>query len=99
MAPVAGGIAFAFFVPITVLTRYLSLGSITAVTIAFLALLALVLVDEASSTYLFYAGFGGIMIIWQHRGNIQRLIHGTERRLGKPAEKIVDAPELRAEQG
>ncbi len=99
MSPLAAGIGFASFVPITLLSRYLSLGSIIGITITFLALLVLVLLGQTSATYLFYAGFGNMMIIWKHRGNIQRLINGTERRFGKPAEEIVDTPELRTEQG
>ena len=98
MSPVAAVLAFAVFAPITLTTRYLSLGSICAVVVAFLVVLIMVLVNSTPSTYLFYAGIGGIIIIWQHRGNIQRILNGTERRVGKPAEKIVDAPSSRAGQ-
>jgi glycerol-3-phosphate acyltransferase PlsY len=41
-----------------------------------------------SSTYTWYAVIGGAIIIWQHRDNIQRLMQGTERRLGSRATKI-----------
>ena len=92
MQPVAGAIALAVFTPVTLFSRYLSLGSITSVLAAFLALLAIVLLDRSSATYLLYSGIGGAIIIWQHRGNIQRLLQGTERRLGQPAERIGDAP-------
>lgn len=92
MSPISGGLALAVFVPVTLLTRYLSLGSVCAVVGGFLAMLVLVLVDNTSATYLLYTGLGGTIIIWQHRGNIQRIVARTERRLGKPAEKIVDVP-------
>lgn len=91
MAPVAGAIAVASFTPITVLSRYLSLGSVISVIVAFLALLAMVLLDQSSSTYLAYAGIGGAIILWQHKDNIQRLLKGTERRLGQPAQRIGEA--------
>ena len=91
MAPVAGAIALASFAPITLFSRYLSLGSMSAVVVAFFALLALVLMDESSAIYLLYAGIGGAMIIWQHRDNIWRLIQRTERRLGQPSERIHGA--------
>lgn len=88
MAPIAAAIAAVAFIPITLISRYLSLGSITAVVVACLSLLALTLVGVYSSTYAWY-GFGaGAIIIWQHRDNIQRLLRGTERRLGKPAAKL-----------
>ena len=88
MSPIAGAIAFASFLPVTFLSRYLSLGSIASVTVAFLCLLALVLLDHSSVTYLWYTGIGGAIIIWQHRDNIHRLIQGTEHRLGQSAGKI-----------
>lgn len=88
MAPIAGAIALASFTPITLLTRYLSLGSVMSVTVAFLAVLVLVLLDQTDATYLYYAGIGGVIIIWQHRDNIRRLLNGTERRLGQSADKI-----------
>ena len=91
MAPIAGGIALACFTPVTLFSRYLSLGSITSVIVAFLALLALVLLDQSSATYLSYTGIGGGIIIWQHRDNIKRLIQGKERRLGQPADRIGEA--------
>ena len=92
MSPLAGAIAVGAFLPITLLTRYLSLGSICAVITAFLSMLALVLVAEDPSTFLYYTGIGGAVIVWQHRGNIQRMISGTENRLGRPAERIPQTP-------
>ena len=92
MSPLSGGIAIAAFLPITLLTRYLSLGSICAVITAFVAMLVLVMVDGTPSTYLYYTGIGGVVIIWQHRGNIQRMLNGTENRLGRPAKRISQAP-------
>lgn len=89
MEPVAGALALALFLPVVLLSRYFSLGSVTGVTVAFLATLVLALVDQSPYTYLLYTGPGGAIIIWQHRGNIRRLLHGTERRLGQPAEEQV----------
>ena len=91
MSPIAGGIAFASFLPVTLLSRYLSLGSLAAVIVAFFSLLALVLLDHSSPTYLWYSGIGGAIIIWQHRDNIHRLIQGTENRLGQASRRIGEA--------
>lgn len=92
MSPLSGAIAIAAFLPITLLTRYLSLGSICAVITALVAMLVLVMVRDTPSTYLYYTGIGGAVIIWQHRGNIQRMLNGTENRLGRPAKKISQSP-------
>ena len=91
MEPIAGAIALASFTPITLLSRYLSLGSIIAVVVAFLSTLGMVLLDQSPTTYLLYAGFGGAIIIWQHRDNVRRLIEGKERRLGQPADSVAEA--------
>ena len=88
MAPIPAIIGAAVFIPITLISRYLSLGSITGVITACLSLLALALLGMYSTTYTWYAFIGGAIIIWQHRDNIQRLLHGTERRLGLPGTRI-----------
>ena len=93
MEPIAAGLAFASFAPVTFLTKYLSLGSITAVVVAFLSVLVLVLLDHSSASYLLYSGIGGAIIIWQHRDNIQRILRGTERRLGQSARRISEPSE------
>jgi glycerol-3-phosphate acyltransferase PlsY len=88
MAPYAAIIGAATFIPVTLLSRYVSLGSIIGVVIACLSLLALAAFWSMYSTlYTIYAFIGGAIIIWQHRDNIERLLKGTERRIGVPAAK------------
>ena len=88
MEPLAGAIALAVFVPVTFISRYLSLGSIVSVLAAFLSVLTMVAIGRSSAEYMIYTGVGGAIILWQHRGNIQRLVRGTERRLGQSADRI-----------
>jgi glycerol-3-phosphate acyltransferase PlsY len=88
MAPIPALIGTMVFLPITLISRYLSLGSIIGVVTAAASLLALALLGMYSTTYTWYAVIGGALIIWQHRDNIQRLLQGTERRLGAPAARI-----------
>ena len=88
MAPIPAVIAAAAFIPVTLISRYLSLGSITGVVTACLSLSTLTLIGMYSSTYSWYAFIAGGIILWQHRDNIQRLLQGTERRLGNPATPI-----------
>ncbi len=91
MEPMAGAIAVASFLVVTLPSRYLSLGSIASLFGAFLSSLALALLDHAPATYLLYTGIGCSIILWQHRDNIQRLLEGTERKIGQPAQKIGEA--------
>lgn len=88
LEPIAAAIAMAFFTPITLLSRYLSLGSMIAVTVAFLSMLVMVIIGQSSATYLLYTGIGWAMIIWRHKDNIKRLLDGTEPRLGQRSEKL-----------
>lgn len=93
MSPLSAVCGVAVFLPICVFTRYLSLGSMLGVGTACLALLALMLLGfnplgGISNLYLIYGLLGGSVIIWQHRDNIQRLLNGTERRIGTPAAPV-----------
>ena len=78
---------------IIALTRYVSLGSllgtVTCVGIM-IAFAVLGLAPPFLKAVPFVVGplalVGGAIIIYAHRDNIQRLIRGTERRFGQPAE-------------
>ena len=91
MSPIAVALGAPFFISTTLLSRYLSLGSIVGVTGSFFGLLALVLLEQSSPTYLWYAGAGGLLIIGRHWDNIQRLRQGKERKLGQSAGKLGEA--------
>jgi glycerol-3-phosphate acyltransferase PlsY len=69
---------------IVLLTRYVSLGVLTAVAVAGMAFLVLVVVGWMEPVYTLYL-LAGWMVFVRHRGNIVRLLAGTERRLGERA--------------
>jgi glycerol-3-phosphate acyltransferase PlsY len=76
-------VAFAVFlmVAIVLLTHYVSLGSIvTAVSIG-IALSIAALSDRVADPIAIAAVLIAAIIVWRHRGNIDRLIHGSERRI------------------
>jgi glycerol-3-phosphate acyltransferase PlsY len=74
--PVAAAVSVAVFVLIVATTRYVSLGSMTAAIPAVLVLgLRGVPLGALSICAVCAAA-----IIWRHRANIQRLIHGHENR-------------------
>ena len=88
MTPVPAVVATVIFLLTVFGSRYISLGSIVGVLAGAATLIGLALVGWYSSTYILFAGVAAIMIIWQHRDNIQRLIHGKERRMGAPATRL-----------
>ena len=78
LSPIATALAAGLFLVIVWLTRYVSLGSIAA-TLALPP--AAWITGEPIAVVLAAAGSGGL-ILFRHRGNIRRLRHGTERRMG-----------------
>lgn len=72
-----------FIVAVVYLTRYVSLASILTAIIGPLVVLVLWLLGEFPGWWVVGTmGIGGI-ILWQHRGNIDRLRKGTERKFGR----------------
>ncbi len=67
------------------LTKYVSLGSIFVSVAASALVLILALTGNAS--WAFWIAITGMstIILYKHRGNIQRLMSGTERRIGESA--------------
>ena len=88
MTPVPAVVATATFLVTALGSRYISLGSIIGVLAGAASLIGLALIGWYSETYMLYAGAAAAMIIWQHRDNIQRLINGSERRIGAPAAPV-----------
>jgi len=85
MSPIAMLIgAVAMFIPIA-LTRYVSLGSIIGCATAGLVALALALTGHDYLPHALFALAGAALIIFSHRDNIERLLQGTERKLGQTA--------------
>jgi glycerol-3-phosphate acyltransferase PlsY len=69
-------------VPI-VLTRYVSLGSVLAATSLPILFAILWLFDRIPSEYVLFAMIVSIVVDVRHRGNIGRLLNGSERKLGR----------------
>lgn len=83
ISPIVAVAAVALFIPIVAITRYVSMGSLAAVILSMLLIPSLVLAGLAPWEYLIYSFCTGPLIIWKHRENIQRLLQGTERRIGQ----------------
>jgi len=75
-------ISAGLFVVVVGLTRYVSLGSMLAVAV--FPFLALVLGAGAGTAV--WGAAVAALVVFQHRGNIDRLLSGRERKLGEKAE-------------
>jgi glycerol-3-phosphate acyltransferase PlsY len=79
------------------LTRYASFGSILGAITAYIFLVPLTIIYQFPLEYLGYALVGCLIIIYMHRDNINRLVAGTERKLGQKAENISAFPSRKSE--
>ena len=79
--PVAVLLAAPVFVGVILLTRYVSLGSLLGSAAMFPAmLLVLLVVPDTPLPYVIYSAVGAAFIWLAHADNIDRLIHGKERK-------------------
>lgn len=79
--PIAVLLAAPVFIAVIVLTRYVSLGSLLGSAAMIPAMLLLLLVvPETPLPYVIYAAAGTALIWLAHADNIERLLHGTERK-------------------
>lgn len=81
-----GLICFAIFLIVVALSRYVSLGSMLAGLSMLVVMILFVLLDLEPFAYLVYGLIVAPLIIFRHRGNIQRLLSGTERKIGQKTE-------------
>jgi glycerol-3-phosphate acyltransferase PlsY len=83
LTPAALGVAAAVWVALVYLTGYVSVASISAAAIFPVAVFLIDRPARAAMLWLDVAVAAGI--IWLHRGNIRRLLAGTENRFGRRA--------------
>ena len=83
LLPWAGVAGVAVFVPVLLLTRYVSLSSVLGVSAAAGTFVVAALAYDLPTPHLVFALACGPLIIGMHRDNIVRLLRGTERRIGQ----------------
>jgi glycerol-3-phosphate acyltransferase PlsY len=84
MTPLGMLLGLAGLVVVVAVTRYVSLGSIVAAAIAAIVTVVFTLLGHDLWPHAVFAVIGGAFIIASHKDNIERLIRGTERKLGQP---------------
>jgi acyl phosphate:glycerol-3-phosphate acyltransferase len=90
-SPLVVLICFAVFLLVLLLTRIVSISSMSA-GVAFPAVLSLFKYawqQPVSSIYYYFSFFAAGLIIFTHRSNIKRLLNGTENRFGKKKESAA----------
>jgi glycerol-3-phosphate acyltransferase PlsY len=84
LAPLVAAIILPLFLIVIAITRYSSLGSLVASATAGI-LLAIATTVIPLDPWLYLYAVGGTVLIWVfHLDNLQRLLAGTERKIGTP---------------
>lgn len=88
LAPAALAVSLLLFVVVVAWKRYVSLGSMVAVTAFPFTLVAMALWsgEQAPVEIVVAAGAIAALVIWRHRDNLHRLLAGSENRLGERSE-------------
>jgi len=84
MAPVAALVGVAIWIVTFWLTRYVSVASIAAAAALPFVILITTWLSRTTGKLLFYSSVClAVVVIWRHRSNLSRLIHGTEPRFNR----------------
>jgi glycerol-3-phosphate acyltransferase PlsY len=81
ISPLTALVSVPVFIGLVLLTGYSSVGSLVGSAVSGVVLIAVTLASDGPTAYLFYAVVGSGLIWLFHRDNIDRLLHGQERRL------------------
>lgn len=73
-------------IALILITRYVSFAVLSSYTMSTVWVTILVMQEAISAQYIIYMLFILALILWRFRENIDRLLHGTERRLGERVE-------------
>ncbi len=87
MNPIAGAILLPFGLGIIAVTRIVSLMSVGMAPVVAIVFVVLAALDVHPWAYAVYAIFSAVLILVLHRENIERLLAGTEPRIGEGGEQ------------
>lgn len=87
MNPIAAAAVLPFGIGLVAMTRIMSLMSIGLAPVLALVFVVLAIFDVHPWAYAVYASVGAALIVVQHRENVQRLLAGTEPKLGAGGEQ------------
>jgi glycerol-3-phosphate acyltransferase PlsY len=81
--PAAAASLVALLLLIIAVTRYASIASLVVASLMPVVLLGLGITGKLSLTYLLYGSLAWVIVVAAHKGNIRRLLSGSERRVGE----------------
>ena len=90
MNPLVGLALIPMAIAIAFVTRYMSVVSISGAVLATGVLIGLAAAGVLPAAYAVYAGLAGALVIVLHRENIQRLLAGTEPKIGRGGKRRVE---------
>jgi len=80
LTAVGGLIWFGIWIVIFWLTRYVSVASITAALLLPVVILVISWRNQSAKVIFYFSVCAAAVVIWRHRSNLSRLMHGTEPR-------------------
>ncbi len=92
MSPIAAAAVVPFGIGLVAVTRIMSLMSVGMAPVLAIVFIVLAALGVHSWAYAVYATVGGLMLIVLHRENIERLLAGTEPKLGQGGEQRKAPP-------
>jgi glycerol-3-phosphate acyltransferase PlsY len=90
MNPLVGLALVPVAVAIALVTRYMSVMSISGAVLAAGVLIGLAAAGVLPTAYAVYAGLVGALVVVLHRENIRRLLAGTEPKIGRGGKRRVE---------
>ncbi len=85
--PLVSLIGIIIFVSVAAITKYVSLASMAAVLITCSCLIA---INHGDLHFAVIASCYVILAFWRHRHNIERLLHGTENKIGQKKAPLIN---------
>jgi glycerol-3-phosphate acyltransferase PlsY len=82
-------------VAIVLTFRYMSLMSVTTVLMGGATFLGLALAGIVPYAFAIFGGVASALVLFRHRGNIQRLLAGTEPKIGQGGQRRLQRPPQR----
>ena len=82
LSPVSGLVVILVGIILIAFTRYVSLASIVGSILGIVMMLVMVVLTNQPFEHLIYAVVVSLLILFMHKENMQRLIKGTERKIG-----------------
>src|SRR6266481_6243646 len=83
LTPIGGTIGVAIWILMFCVTRYVSVASVTAAVVLPLVILVISWRNENAKAIFYFSVCVAAIVIWRHRSNLSRLMHGTEPRFNR----------------